>query len=200
MARPMSAMAKFARPNTRGVVLCRNLFDTLNGPRNAPVIWIQSPAGAGKTTLISSYLETSRIPCLWYQMDEGDSDLATFFCYLQQAVQSVQPPNEPSQLSLLKPEYLTGLPLFTRRFFERLFVDLDQQRVLVFDNYQTIADWMDFHGAFINGLRAIPPGKQVVIISREAPPGVFARFKAHDDMAVLTWENGKLFLSEPLAH
>jgi ATP/maltotriose-dependent transcriptional regulator MalT len=50
--------------------------------RERPVIWIAGPAGCGKTTLVSSYLEARGIPCLWDQIDQGDADPATFFYYL----------------------------------------------------------------------------------------------------------------------
>ncbi len=33
--------------------------------------WISAPAGSGKTTLVASFLEAHKIPCLWYQIDEG---------------------------------------------------------------------------------------------------------------------------------
>ncbi|MFZ0131562.1 MAG: hypothetical protein WAK95_03395 [Desulfobacterales bacterium] len=73
------AMAKFARPNTKGALLRDTLFQVLYDLRSTPNIWIQGPAGAGKTTLVSSYLEAFDIPCLWYQIDDGDRDPASFF-------------------------------------------------------------------------------------------------------------------------
>lgn len=191
------AMAKFARPNTKGVLLRENLFKTLNEYRTTPVVWVQSPAGAGKTTLISSYLDTYGIPCLWYQMDEADADPASFFYYLRQAVLYFKTGDKKElKLPLLTPEYLANLPRFTRRFFERLFEELNQDRILVFDNYQTISERTVFHKVFFNGLAVIPPGKQVIVISREAPPGIFARFKVNDDMVVLTWDQLQLSLEE----
>ncbi|RPI68672.1 MAG: hypothetical protein EHM38_08300, partial [Geobacteraceae bacterium] len=191
------AMAKFARRNTKGVLLRENLFKALGNVRSSPILWIQSPAGAGKTTLISSYLESQGIPCLWYQVDESDGDLASFFYYMRQAVLSVQPENkEKSQLSLLTPEYTTSMPLFMRRFFEQLFQEINQERIVVFDNYQAVSDKPLFHKTMVKGLTAIPPGRQVIIVSREAPPSVFARLKANGNMVVLSWEQLRLSLNE----
>lgn len=191
------AMAKFARPNTKGALLRDTLFQVLNDLRSKPIIWIQGPAGAGKTTLVSSYLEAFGIPCLWYQIDEGDRDAASFFYYLQQAAQSIQSENKKrSQLPLLTPEYLAGLSLFTRRFFEQLFKELNPERFLVFDNYQDVSDGTAFHQMVVNGLKNVPPGRQVMIMSREAPPGVYARLRANGDMALLTWDQLRLSLAE----
>jgi LuxR family maltose regulon positive regulatory protein len=47
-----------------------------------PIVWITGLAGSGKTTLAASYLEARQIPCIWYQIDEGDEDPASFFYYL----------------------------------------------------------------------------------------------------------------------
>jgi ATP/maltotriose-dependent transcriptional regulator MalT len=86
--------------------------------------------------------------------------------------------------------------VFTRRFFEQLFEELTQERVLVFDNYQAISGSAVFHKAIVNGLAAVPPGKQVVIMSREAPPAVFSRLKANGNLVMLTWEHLRLSLEE----
>lgn len=192
-----TAMAKFARPNTKGALLRDQLFKTLNGLHNIPVIWLQSPAGAGKTTLISSYFESLKIPCLWYQVDEGDGDLASFFYYLQQAVHAIQSGSEqPSHLPLLTSEYQSSLPFFTQRFFEQLFRELGAINRLVFDNYQAVSHKADFHRSIIHGLAAIPPERQVFLISREAPTGDYIRLRANGAMVVLTWDQLRLSLDE----
>lgn len=76
------AIAKITRPRLSDVLHRPRLFRLLDRCRKAPVTWISGPAGSGKTTLVASYLDARKIPCLWYQMDGGDADLATFFYYL----------------------------------------------------------------------------------------------------------------------
>lgn len=49
------------------------------------------PPGAGKTTLAASYLDSQKRPLLWYQLDEGDADAATFFHYLGLAAGKLAP-------------------------------------------------------------------------------------------------------------
>jgi len=77
-----SSLAKLARPVLTRVFPRDRAFDDLDRLRQQPVIWISGPAGCGKTTLASSYIETRRLPCLWYRLDRGDGDSATFFYYL----------------------------------------------------------------------------------------------------------------------
>jgi len=40
-----------------------------------PVHLHHGPSGFREDELVSSYLKDRKLPCLWYQMDEGDADL-----------------------------------------------------------------------------------------------------------------------------
>lgn len=74
--------AKLTRPEPARALLRTRLFErpeTANGQR---AVWIMGPPGAGKTTLLSTYVANNQRRCLWYQLDTGDADLATFFHYL----------------------------------------------------------------------------------------------------------------------
>jgi hypothetical protein len=47
----------------------------------------RTAGGAGKSTLAATYLEEAQLSGVWYQLDAGDSDPATFFYYLREAAQ-----------------------------------------------------------------------------------------------------------------
>src|SRR4051812_17114829 len=100
-------LAKLTRPNAQGLFARKRLFALLDQARLKSAVWISAPAGAGKTSLITSYLETCKLLCLWYQVDAGDVDLATFFHYLGCAAQALAPRKRP--LPSLTTEYLPGL-------------------------------------------------------------------------------------------
>jgi LuxR family transcriptional regulator, maltose regulon positive regulatory protein len=69
--------AKISRPRLRKVYARARLFQRLDELRSCPAIWIEGLAGSGKTTLIASYLDARELPCLWYQVDERDADIAS---------------------------------------------------------------------------------------------------------------------------
>ena len=108
-----ASLAKITRPRYSEVLRRERLFARL-GDASSPLVWVSAPAGAGKTTLASSYLADCGVSHLWYQLDAGDDDLATFFHYLGLAVRAARP-----QLRVVLPhltaEYLAGVRAFARR-------------------------------------------------------------------------------------
>ena len=79
-------IAKLARPRLHGAVARDRLFARLDETQEEhAAICVVGPPGAGKTTLVASWLNARKLPGIWYQMDRGDADLATFFHYLGQA-------------------------------------------------------------------------------------------------------------------
>ena len=65
------SFAKITRPSQPGVLPRKRLFALLDQRRSSSVVWVMGPAGSGKTTLVSSYLDARDIDCLWYQVDQG---------------------------------------------------------------------------------------------------------------------------------
>ena len=190
-----ASIAKIIRPKITGVFPRRRLFRLLDASRKYPVIWISGPAGSGKTTLISSYLDANKLPCLWYQVDEGDSDIATFFYYFGLAAKKAAPHYRKS-LPLLTPEYLQGIATFTLRYFENLFSRLKAPYFLIFDNYQTVPADSNFHDVISNGLSAIPDGVNVVLISRHDLPPALSRLHANGLIGMFGWDELRLSLDE----
>lgn len=79
MNRKRPPISKITRPRISKLYLRKRLFRSLDAACKKPVVWGSGLAGSGKTSLVAQYLDHHRTPSIWYQMDEGDSDLATFF-------------------------------------------------------------------------------------------------------------------------
>ncbi len=188
-------LAKISRPRSQDVYLRKRLFSRLDNNRKNPVIWVCGPAGSGKTTLVNSYIETINLQSLWYQVDSGDGDPATFFHYLGLAAKKATP-RKRRPFPHLTPEYLMGIPIFTRRFFEELYGRLTIPCLVVFDNYHEVPDDSLFHEVMRDGLGETPEGINVIIISRREPPPIFERLRANQLMSVISWNDIRLNLSE----
>lgn len=155
-------------------------------------------AVARKTTLVGSYLEARALPHLWYQLDAGDGDVATWFHYLEIAAQCLAP-HHPTPLPRFTPDHLPSLGLFTQRFFEALFARFTPASVLVLDNYQDVPPDSPLHALLADALAQVPHGVNVVIVSRAEPPAAYARLRANGAVAWLDYEQLKLTHAEASA-
>jgi ATP/maltotriose-dependent transcriptional regulator MalT/DNA-binding SARP family transcriptional activator len=194
MQREYEPIAKITRPSISGVFPRWRLFRLLDNIHDE-AIWVSGPAGSGKTTLVASYLEQQKIPCLWYQADADDADISTFFYYLGMAAKRAAP-RFRKPLPLLTPEYLQGIPTFTRRYFENLYARLRPPFVLVFDNYQDVPPDSGFHAAIQEALSIMPKGITVILISRSEPPQPFVRVRANSRIFILGWKEMRFTLDE----
>ena len=186
-----STLAKITRPRLVRVYNRQRLFDRLDHARERPIIWISAPAGAGKTTLVASYIRESNLPCIWYNLDEGDGDIGSFFYYMGLANKNADPGKRKS-LPLLTSEYLANLPDFTRRYFRDLFAHIRTPGVLVLDNYEAAPAESHLHEVIRYGLTEVPEGIHVIIVSRVDTPKALVGFRASDGLDMLTWDDLRL--------
>lgn len=179
--------AKIARPLAAGLVARERLFAALDRGAQGRLIWVNSPAGAGKTSLVSSWLEARSHKALWYRADEGDADPASFFSYLTRGVAS-HSRRRRTPLPLLTPEYLPNPAGYVRRYSELLWERLGAPFVLVLDNYQTLPADAPLHMMLAAFVEHLPEGCIVVAISREAAPAAFARWQADAGFNAIGWD------------
>jgi LuxR family maltose regulon positive regulatory protein len=188
------SIAKITRPRLTEVLPRKRLFRIMDQNRS-PFTWISGPAGSGKTTLVTSYVDARNLPCLWYQLDESDGDLATFFYYLGLAVKEAAP-RVKKNLPLLTPEYLQGIPTFTKRYFENLCSRLALPFLIVFDNYHHVPAESGFHEMIRDALSVIPDGVRVIVNSRGTPPPSLATLTAYRKLQSIGWEDLKFDRNE----
>jgi len=187
--------AKIQRPALSNIVNRDRLFDLIDQNSDQRVFWISGPGGAGKTTLINSYIEQRNLSCLWYQVDESDNDLAGFFYYLGLAGKFYSADPEVIFPSLT-PEYTFGLQEFSRNFFTELAGILPSKCCLVLDNCQELSDNAELYQAILSGMSQLGSEFKIIFISRNELPSPFYRLSANNELCKVGWKELRLTFAE----
>ena len=189
------ALTKTTRPTLASVLAREQLFSVLDERQHASVLWVWGPPGSGKTTLVASYLESRELDSHWYQLDSGDSDVATFFYFMGLAVTRARgrPSGSPP---LYTSEYRRDLGAFSRHYFQSLYASLELPFALVLDNYQEVSPQSAFHSAILDAVAELPPHGCIIVISRSEPPASMVRLRANQAMQMLGWNDLRLLREE----
>jgi ATP/maltotriose-dependent transcriptional regulator MalT len=185
-ARHAAALGKLASPRLGRVFDRERLFELLDSACAAPALWLAAPPGAGKTTLVATWLRRRGAPTLWMQLDDSDADPATFMQSLGAlwAGLAAAPPNLPA----LRADDLADLPGWLRRRLVHMLPLLPPRWCLVLDNHQELPAQSPLHDALARMLADLPAGVQWLFVSREAPSAAYTGALARQQLAIIDAE------------
>ncbi|HAY26757.1 MAG TPA: hypothetical protein DCY47_04490, partial [Candidatus Accumulibacter sp.] len=177
-------MGKFSSPRLPRVLVRERLFRLVDDGLQASAVWIAGCAGAGKTTLIGSYLDSRNLAAFWYQVDRGDIDATGCCHFLRQAIARQTAAAAGSMLPL---DALASADLraFFRHYFADLYGGLSAPTTLVFDNAQEALSSPTFRALLVAAIHEAPANVHLLIASRVRPPTDFARLLGNGDLVVL---------------
>jgi len=205
MAVPILKTKLYIPPARPGRVMRERLIERLEtGIRTSRLILISAPAGFGKTTLLSEWIQRA-VPALgasqrtpfhaaWVSLDDGDNDPVRFWTYVLSALRTIpslrdgdvgdsalsmlaspQPPPVEAVLTDLINE-LTETPASAEAAQERI--------VLVLDDLHAIENPQIMQGiAFL--LDHVPPHLHVVIATRSVPALQLSRLRGRGQLSEL---------------
>ena len=185
MLTPILATKIFIPPPRPRAVLRPNLVERLNEGLHRKLTLISAPAGFGKTTLISKWVASCKLPVAWLSIDKGDNDPACFLRYFIAALQTVAPKigegvlgilhatqNQPPSIELLLTTLLNE------------FTTISEDFILVLDDYHMVDDKrVDNILTFL--VEHIPPQMHLVIATREDPNLPLARWRVRGQLTEL---------------
>jgi len=149
---------------------------------------ISAPAGFGKTTVVSEWVQTigratPPIATCWLSLDEGDNDPTRFLVYLIAALQSIDATLAQGALSALQ----SHQPPVTETILVSLINEIavtSYKIILILDDYHLI-DARPIHNALTYLLEHLPPRMHLVIATREDPQLPLSRLRARSELTEL---------------
>ena len=169
---------KLHRPRLPHTLVVRTrLVEWLNDSIHYRLTLVCAPAGFGKTTLVSTWLESmggsqsgaeASLPAAWLSLDENDSDLNLFLGYFIAALRTIYKEVCAKTLALLQAQRHPPLAVLYATFINEL-EKLPGECILVLDDYHTLRG-MEVHGLLSELARHWPKPLHLVLISRISPP------------------------------
>ena len=182
-ALPVTRLAKLSPPRLADAIPRERLFARLDALRTRPLVWVEAPAGSGKTTLLGSYVEARGLNALWYEIDGGDRDIASFFHHLAEAAATL--PRRAHRLPRFTAEHAADPRAFARRFFRQLYERWDESTMLVFDRFEQAQAADSLCQALVEAATQAPSHVNVTVLSRSNWPPSFARMAANGTLEAL---------------
>ena len=161
--------AKFFRPLIGPDIVERNrLWDYLDHGYQLPLTLVSAPAGYGKSTLVSSWLDQRGSKYVWLSLDKEDSDLTIFLRNFIRGIRKLHPDFGYRLEALLETPQPTSIEKISSEFINSL-TQLDHKVILVMDDYHMIAN-QDIHELISNYLKYPNKDLHVLLCTRSDPP------------------------------
>lgn len=188
-----AAFAKLAAPRTAQILRRPRVLKHIEHSLRSGTCWLAAPAGYGKTTALVDYLQEAHEQHVWFRVDEGDQDIARFFQYLAQSLDS---PESIASMPVFGPEYAEQPREFARRFFRAYFARLKPKTILVLDDLH-YADTPAFRTMLAVMLNELPPGLRCILLSRTLPQEELGDLALRGQLTII--DQSALEFSEPEA-
>jgi LuxR family maltose regulon positive regulatory protein len=176
--------SKISRPPIAKGFYCTELHDLLDELRSKQLIVISGPQGIGKSTLVSTYIESRNLLSIWCLVDKSDCDPQNFFNCLDIGVHEAKP-HDNFALPHFRRTFSQRIDEFAKLFFQQFYLHLEVPFLIVLDDYQEIAEDSDLHDALRAACTELPKGGRIVIITREKCPPSLAQLRAQNMVAII---------------
>jgi LuxR family maltose regulon positive regulatory protein len=179
---------KLHRPQaSRDHVHRESIIKLLDQSLHLPLALVSAPAGYGKSTLVSCWLEACNIPNAWVSLDEHDNDLRLFLTYFANAIQRIVPRGCAEILSMLEFEHLPPFSVMARTLINGLD-QIGKAFILVLDDYHLIRE-KSVHRLIDRLLQHPSRFMHLVLIGRRDPPLPLSSLRAKGQMIEIRTQN-----------
>jgi LuxR family maltose regulon positive regulatory protein len=141
---------------------------------------VSAPAGFGKSTLVSEWLQEGRRPCAWFSLDEADNEPTRFLAYVGASLGRIDTDwGQVIQTALCTPQLESPQAIAAALINEIAASQLEF--VFVLDDYHVISSSV-IHELLTFLLDHLPPRMHLVLVTRADPPLPLARLRAGNQL------------------
>ena len=163
---------KFFPPSsTLGLVSRPHLLALLARSLECSLTLVSAPAGFGKTTLLSSWVQslpTERLRIAWVSLDEEDNEVALFWRYVLTALDRELPGMCTELVSYLQTQQAPALHSVLQTLINRLS-EQSVQFLLILDDYHLV-NVQAIHRSLTYLLEHLPAQFHLILATRADPP------------------------------
>ncbi len=180
--------SKMTMPKSPKNFIDRRQLDTvLNEHINKKLIVFRAPAGYGKTTLLSTWLQKKEHPIIWISLDELDDNPTRFWSYILTALNKNLPITQYEQLlQLVQTKDSAALKLFVYSLIEELS-SLERPIHIVLDDFHFIQQ-QTIHRMMTIFIDYLPENVHIYMTTRNAIPFPVTKWLVKQWLFELTFE------------
>ncbi|MBI9045233.1 MAG: hypothetical protein JEZ06_12155 [Anaerolineaceae bacterium] len=196
MASPLLTTKLFIPPTRPELVSRQRLIERLNKGLHHKLTLVSAPAGFGKTTLVSDWveqllLETSKknkneYKITWLSLDESDNDPTRFLTYFITAlnhIEGIDAALGKAALSMLQSPQPAPIEMVLTSLINETSI-IPGRTIIVLDDYHLI-EVQSIHSAVSFLIENMPTQMQLVIASREDPQVPLSRLRSRGQLTEL---------------
>ncbi|MGB8489932.1 MAG: LuxR C-terminal-related transcriptional regulator [Bacteroidales bacterium] len=159
------------------------LYEKLNIGLTRKLILISAPAGFGKTTVVSDWINQNNIPAAWFSIDNGDNDPVDFLSYIISGIQSLHSAFGEGALKLLNSPGKPSFELIAGLLINEI-LGINQNFLLVLDDFHLIRS-SEVLKLVSYLLEHIPGNIHIVILTRSDPALSVSRLRSQHQLVEL---------------
>jgi LuxR family transcriptional regulator, maltose regulon positive regulatory protein len=177
-------LTKLHIPATGNNIVHRSeLSEKLNTGLSRKLILVSAPAGFGKTTVVSDWINQNKIPTVWFSLDNGDNDPVEFLDYVISGIQSIYATFGQSALKLLNSPNKPSVESIAGMLINEI-LSINQNFLLVLDDFHLIRS-NEVLKLISYLLEHIPANIHIVLLTRSDPALSISRLRSQHQVVEL---------------